>query len=51
MAPPAADHNSVCTWDLYLQAVERQAWLECAPANPRGADLEAFLARRFDGRV
>ena len=43
---PDPDHNSVCVWDLAVQCFERQAWLECVLDNPRGPDVEAYLARR-----
>ena len=44
---PDADHNSVCVWDLAVQCFERQAWVECVLDNPRGPDVEAYLARRI----
>lgn len=48
LTPPPQGHNSVCVWDLALQAFEREAWLECVLGNPGGPDLEAYLARRCD---
>ncbi len=45
------DHNSVCVWDLALQCFERQAWLACVLANPRGPDLDAYLGRRMNADV
>ena len=48
---PRTDHNSVCVWDLAVQCFERQAWLECVLANPRGPDVETYLARHIDARV
>jgi hypothetical protein len=51
LVPPPADFNSVCVWDLGLQAKERDAWLACALARAGGPDLEAYLARRFDGEL
>ena len=48
---PGADHNSVCVWDLAVQCFERQAWVECVLENPRGPDLEAYLARRIHADV
>ncbi len=45
------DYNSVCLWDLALQAFEREAWLRCVLANPEGPDLEAYLRERFVGEV
>lgn len=45
---PSEDHNSVCVWDLMVQCFERQAWLDCVLANPKGPDFEAYLQRRLD---
>jgi hypothetical protein len=42
------DHNSVCVWDLGLQAFEREAWLKHVLRNPDGADLEGYLAARLN---
>lgn len=42
------DHNSVCVWDLMVQCFERQAWVDCVLANPKGPDFEAYLQRRLD---
>jgi hypothetical protein len=42
------DHNSVCVWDLMVQCFERQAWVDCVLANPRGPDLNLYLDRRLD---
>ncbi|HYO64360.1 MAG TPA: hypothetical protein VER08_12065 [Pyrinomonadaceae bacterium] len=39
---------SACVWDLRVQAHEREAWLEEVLRNPRGPDLEAYLARRLN---
>ena len=44
---PDADHNSVCVWDLAVQCFERQAWVECVLNNPRGPDVDDYLARRI----
>ena len=41
---PPADFNSVCIWDLAVQAFERKAWLECVLRNPSGPDLERYLS-------
>jgi len=43
------DHNSVCVWDLQLQCIERQAWIECVIGNSNGPDVEAYLARSVEG--
>lgn len=42
------DHNSVCVWDLMVQCHERQAWIDCVLANPRGPDLDAYLSRQLN---
>ena len=44
---PGTDHNSVCVWDLAVQCFEREAWVECLLDNPRGPDLDAYLARHI----
>jgi hypothetical protein len=46
LRPAAPSDASVCVWDLHLQYFERNAWVECVLANPRGPDVEAYLARR-----
>ena len=51
LRPAGSDHNSVCVWDLALQAFERQAWIECVMQRPDRPDFEAYLARRLDGIV
>ena len=33
------------------QSFERSAWVECVLTNPKGPDLEAYLARRFSGEA
>lgn len=48
---PDPGQPGVCVWDLHLQYQERQAWVECVLANPRGPDLEAYLARRYEGEA
>ncbi len=40
-----------CAWDLAVAAHERQSWVETVLANPRGPDLDAYLARRLTGRI
>jgi hypothetical protein len=37
-----------CVWDLRVLAFERQAWIDTVLANPRGPDLEAYLAYQLD---
>jgi hypothetical protein len=48
---PPEDHNSVCVWDLAVQAFEREAWLGHVLANPAGADVEGYLGERMNGVV
>ena len=48
---PESDHNSVCVWDLFVQGVEREAWLRHVLNNPAGPDFEAYWRSGFDGRV
>ena len=42
---------SACVWDLRVQAFERDAWVEEVLRNPRGPDVEAYMARRLDEMV
>ncbi len=51
LRPAPSDYNSVCVWDLYLQAFERRAWVERVLANPDGPDLESYLAARLEAEV
>lgn len=51
LAAPGPDHNSVCVWDLFVQAFERENWLRYVLDNPSGPDLEAYWRAGFDGRV
>jgi len=48
---PAADHNSVCVWNLAVQCFEREAWMQTVLANPAGPDLKAYLLRRMNEYV
>jgi hypothetical protein len=50
---PAADHNSVCVWELYLQGFERKAWLDCVLRSKLSlpARLRRYLGRRLNARV
>lgn len=48
---PPEDHNSVCVWDLAVQAFEREAWLRWVLRNPAGPDLEAYMAERIDAML
>ena len=40
---PPDDFNSVCIWDLAVQAFERKAWLKCVLRNPSGQDIDRYL--------
>lgn len=40
-----------CVWELAVHLFERQAWLETVLNNPAGADINAYLQRRFNGDV
>ena len=42
---------SACVWDLRVQAFERDAWVAEVLRNPRGPDIEAYLARRLSEDV
>lgn len=48
-APP--DYNSVCVWDLAVQAWERDVWVECVMKRPHRPDFEAYLGRTLEGMV
>jgi hypothetical protein len=45
---PPEDHNSVCVWDLAVQAFEREAWLRHVLRNSAGPDLDAYVGERID---
>jgi hypothetical protein len=46
-----ADHNSVCIWELWLQAFERQVWLDYVLTRWAKPDFDAYLAARGDFQV
>src|SRR5262245_48734210 len=48
---PPKDYNSVCVWDLALQAFERDAWIACVLGKAGGPDLERYLATTKDFRA
>lgn len=50
LTPPGQDHNSVCTWDLFVQSYERESWLKHVLDN-RQPSIEAYLADQFLGNV
>ncbi len=49
LRPAPAGHNSVCVWDLALQAFERDAWVRHAMRHE--PDLDAYLSTVLDGDV
>ena len=40
-----------CVWDLGLIGFERDCWVDMILANPKGPDLEGYLARRLNEDV
>ena len=42
---------SACVWDLRVQSFERDAWVEEVLRNPRGPDIEAYMARHLNEDV
>jgi hypothetical protein len=40
-----------CVWELAVTDFERRAWLTHVLANPRGRDLDAYVAAHFEGQV
>jgi hypothetical protein len=51
LVEPPKDHNSVCVWEIYVQAFERHAWIAYMLNNPDGPDLESYLTARLDADV
>ena len=51
LKPVTTADGAVCVWDIHLQNFEREAWLECVLKNPKGPDLDAYLARRLNGEA
>jgi hypothetical protein len=45
------DDPIACAWDLILIAFERAAWVREVLANPRGPDLDTYLAAQLDDPV
>jgi hypothetical protein len=48
---PAPETALGCVWELGIIEFERRAWIADVIGNPAGPDLDAYLARRFDGAV
>lgn len=46
--PPPADHNSVCVWELALQAFEREQWLKHVLQAPSEPSIERYLKATFN---
>lgn len=40
-----------CVWDLRVIGFERDCWVDMILANPKGPDLEGYLARRLNEDV
>jgi hypothetical protein len=40
-----------CVWELGVVETERRAWIEEVIGNSDGPDLDAYMARRFEGMV
>lgn len=43
------DGNVICIWDLAVVGFERDAWASAVLANPKGPDVDEYLARRLNG--
>jgi len=50
MAPAPATALG-CVWELGIIEFERRAWIADVIGNPAGPDVDAYLRRRFEGRV
>ena len=48
---PAPTDLMACVWELAIHGFERQAWLDTILRNPKGPDLEAYLAKRMNEDV
>jgi hypothetical protein len=48
---PAGPTAFGCVWELGVVETERRAWIEEVIGNPDGPDLDAYMARRFEGMV
>jgi hypothetical protein len=45
-----ASGESVCVWELGVQAFERQAWIDTVLQQPDEGRFASYLATRFSGR-
>jgi len=48
---PATPTAFGCVWELGIVEHERRAWIEDVIGNPDGPDIDAYMARRFEGMV
>ena len=48
---PAPETALGCVWELGVVEFERRAWIEEVIGNADGPDLDAYMARRFEGDV
>jgi len=48
---PAGPTAMGCVWELGVVEFERRAWIEAVIGNPDGPDIDAYMARRFEGLV
>jgi hypothetical protein len=48
---PAPETALGCVWELGVIEFERRAWIDEVIGNPDGPDLDAYMARRFEGDV
>jgi hypothetical protein len=48
---PAGPDAMGCVWELGVVEFERRAWIADVIGNPDGPDIDAYMARRFEGMV
>ncbi|MFI7610383.1 hypothetical protein ACIBP6_04000 [Nonomuraea terrae] len=48
---PHPSEAAGCVWELSVTDFERRAWITHVLANPRGPDLDAYLAQEYDDDV
>ncbi|MEA3200151.1 MAG: hypothetical protein QOE90_1579 [Thermoplasmata archaeon] len=51
LRPNPPEGPSVCVWDLAVQWREREAWVAHVLADPKGPDLESYLADARPGEA